>query len=328
MSRFVIAGSIFVTAALTGATAFAQCPNDDVLLTNQTAVQTFTDDFPNCVDLTGDLVILGTVVDLSPLGSIESVAGSLQVRTSTLETASFPQLTTVGDLLSVDNNTVLTNIEFPALQLLDDGIFLGFNPVLGTFALDITGIGGNIAVVFNDSLAVLDLSSLVTGGPTNTGDNLDLRSNPSLTDVDLSSLVTVNGRLWVEDNAALTELYLPVLVEVGDSMSLGRDLEIAENHGLRRLDLPSLTTVGGELIVRDNSTLFDCCSLQTFLDLGSPDVLIENNAMGCDSIVDIERSCRRPAVEVPTLSRSAAGVLVLLVTIAGVGFLRRFRGQG
>ena len=118
---------------------------------------------------------------------------------------------------------------------------------------------------------------------------------------------------------ALTSLDLPAL------SSVGGNLDLVGNDALTSLDLSALSSVGGTLIVTENAVLAVCCSLTGILQtIDLSDVSIRDNAPGCNTVAEIEINCRtRSVIEVPTLGPWAALLLSALLAWAGVVFVRR-----
>ena len=88
------------------------CPTGNVVLSNQTQVNQFGEDYPNCTSLPANLLIAGVdIVDLSPLGGLQSIGGSLEIyncnRLKSLDPLSISE---INDSLTIEVNDSLVSI--------------------------------------------------------------------------------------------------------------------------------------------------------------------------------------------------------------------------
>ena len=156
----------------------AQVCSSDITLTTQAQVDAF-----NCSEVTGDVMIDGTVVmNLDGLSVLTSVGGDLVITRNPALTNinGLSVLTSVGGSLLIYSNYALNNI----------------NGLSG-----LTSVGGDLDLTANYALTNVDsLSSL-----TSIGGYLIILGSHALTNVDgLSALTSVGGRLRVYVNAALS----------------------------------------------------------------------------------------------------------------------------
>lgn len=109
-----------------------------------------------------------TFQDISSISlpNITTVNASMGFINNTLTGLSFPQLTNVGQSLSIISNNQLTNASFPALTAIGGGFIIANNTALsqiGGFPL-VESVGGAIDFVGNFSVADLPKLDLVKGG--------------------------------------------------------------------------------------------------------------------------------------------------------------------
>ncbi len=156
------------------------CPGN-LTLSTQAEVDAF-----KCREVSGSLTISGEdIVDLGPLSRLQ----------------------TIGDYLSISDNTELTSVvdAFPGLTTVGGGIFVYDNPNLVVFsgfdALPETG--DNIDFWYNEYLArVLGFSSLQTAGWS-----LEFGGNPNLVSIpEFESLQTISSSLFILDNRSLPSI--------------------------------------------------------------------------------------------------------------------------
>ena len=210
----VLAGLVFSIVFLS--VSKAQVYNGSLYLESQAQINTF-----NYTEVTGNLWInsnIGNVVDLTPLSN----------------------LTTVGGILYIYNNPVLTNLD--GLQ-------------------NLTSVGNYVEIASNASLTNIDgLQSL-----TSIGGYLYLNANPALTNIDgLQNLTSLGGSLNIRLNTALTNIDV-----LQNFTSIGGYLNIYGNTALTNLDgLQNLTSVGSWFLIRLNGTLTNLDGLQSLTSVG------------------------------------------------------------
>lgn len=75
---------ILVALAFVSVQSYAQCPEGDVLFNNQTQIDQFVIDYPDCTQIEGDLTINyftgEPIIDLTPLAGLTSVTGALRLQ--------------------------------------------------------------------------------------------------------------------------------------------------------------------------------------------------------------------------------------------------------
>ncbi|MCU0350243.1 MAG: T9SS type A sorting domain-containing protein [Flavobacterium sp.] len=186
------------------------CPSGNVTLTTQAEV----DALASCTSISGNLTINGggNSLNLAPLNNITSITGTLFITgLSNNQVNIFPNLTTVGNGIAIQNNTFQQFGGLNAFTTLTAGNiqFIG-NSQLTT----ISGFGslnsltsGNLAFATNTNLETVNAFSNLQ-----TVNGLLIR-NTKLTNLNfLSSLQTNNGQLSIESNSLLTNATFPNIV--------------------------------------------------------------------------------------------------------------------
>ena len=208
------------------------------------------------------------ITDLTPLSNIVRIAGNvlIQYNGQLANLNALNNLQTVGGDFRIRNNDRLTTLgDFPVLQT----------------------IGGYFYVYNNDKLTSLGDFPILQS----IEGYLYVYNNDSLTDLgDFSNLQTIGGYFSVNNNEQLTSLgNFPALTSIG----VGNPYVLsARNH------------IGNtSIVVEDNTSLSDCCTLTEFLTGGthavSGGIYINNNAVGCNSGDEIKASA--VVVAPPTL---------------------------
>lgn len=196
--------------------------------------------------------------DLSPLSTLETIEGKLEIRTNKL---------VLEDLQGLEN-----------IKTIDGDLNIYLNTGLKTLeGLDnLESLSGNIAIYENsrlETLSNLDRISRVEGF-------VSVYSNPNLVSLDgLNQISEITNYLSVNNNKSLTHLNsFDNLARVGD------DVSVSNNQALERLDaLNRLISVEDRFEIIGNEVLIDVSSLQ---DLTSVEVLsIKNNSSLTDFCV-------------------------------------------
>lgn len=197
----------------------------------------------------GDLLITErTEADLAALSQVAEVTGSLIIdeNPTMRELTGWSTLSRIGGSLSVSNNAGLVKISgFGGLAVVGGGFYVAENPVLGSIAA-------------GDALERLE--------------SLEIVLNPRLQELSsLAALTTVSGRLELSTNELLDRVSLPALEQVG-SMSL------LDCERLATLDVPSLSRVGGDLLVQ-NSGLSSLAGFPALSRVTGDLLIVENQAL-------------------------------------------------
>lgn len=303
----------------------AQCPAAAVTLGSQAEVNSFPSDYPGCTVLPVSLTITGgDITNLNALSVLTSLSG-----TSSLDLVDNPaltsisglsNLTSIGGALAISNNDALTNLSgFSSLTSIGFSLNVEGNQVLTTLGglSNVSSLGGDLDVEFNPALtsfggglnnipslggilqinnngAMTTLNGL--NALTSVGQYVFLSSNSALTSVNgLSSLSTVGGDFEISNCLNMTSLGgLTNLSSVSGSFNLFVDIKLTN---LNELDHP--ITIVGDLSLGFNNMLADCAaqSICDYLDNPPGTVAINNNASGCNSVVQVETACGLLPVE-------------------------------
>ncbi|MEJ2595346.1 MAG: T9SS type A sorting domain-containing protein [bacterium] len=234
----------------------------DVTLSSQAEVDAF-----DCTLITGNLTINGgDINDLSPLSSLTSVGGTLEIISnySLFSLDGLSSLTLVGGDLNIALNTDLLSLNgLSSLSSVGGDLEINNNLDLNNLngLSSLSSVGGDLIVFNNSSLTTLDgLSSL-----SSVGGDVTITSNSSLSSLDgLALLTSVGEYITILSNPAITNLDgLALLTSVGTGIS------ITSNSSLSNLDgLAALTSVGGDFYIVNNTVLTEYCGLFNLLNSG------------------------------------------------------------
>lgn len=249
----------------------AQCPPGGVILNNQTQVNAFLANYPNCTQINGILVInptsSGAITDLSPLSNITTVAGYIHIENlgGVSDLSALNNITSVGGTVTIVNSQGLTAINsFNNLTNITGGIHIQNNHGLTTLNAfnALSSVSVWISINNNDALSTMNAFyalDYING-------NLVVVENNSLSSVaDFSALSAVNGFVHIERNGLLTSIF-----------------------GLHNIN-PSTITF---LYLVNHPLLSDCdiYSVCHYLQ-NSNNYLIHSNRPGCNSKAEITATC-------------------------------------
>ena len=211
----------------------------------------------------------------------------VRILNSRLQTATFLNLTFVGNDVSIHDNPLFSAAYFPELLSISGDLYIANNlQLLSANFMRVTRIDGSLSLINNNMLSSVVLSALTTivGQLVYSGNpQLPLLVTPSLrcrsclsptcetifTDI-LSCSVIVGNRDIIE--SAATSLVNPVLTRAVGDLTLIRNAELTRvdfaslshivgtldlffHNKLTRVDLPSLTFVGVNLKADSNRLL-------------------------------------------------------------------------
>lgn len=210
----------------------------------------------------------GSLLNLTGLDNIKTIEGELYImyNYSLSDLSGLDSLKIVKGSLYFDSNMSLTNLSgIDNITTINGSLSVMYNPNLTSISSlnMIKSIGGDLILDANTSLVSLaglyNLKSL--------GGNIFLWNNFALSNLtELSNLTSINGYIRIQDNLALTSL-----------------------SGLDNISAESIT----DLAIYNNSLLSTCAikSICKYLDSPNGNVLIFNNANGCNNQTEITQAC-------------------------------------
>lgn len=308
MKNLLLLIGLILYATLSG----AQCPplvRGELNLTDQAQVDALKNEYPNCTDIPGSLVITGNVVSLANLSQIKSVSSQMIISgTNLTNLQGLENLTTIGGSMQIVNNSSLISL-------------IGIRDLTGNLAFDIRQ---------NSSLSSLQGLEKIKSMRL-----LQVQNNPSLTSFEaLDSLTTVTGTVNFSGPLPITNFDgLENLVSTGDfliqnihSLTSLHGLEklthigtfsISNNNGLTSLDgLENLRILGGLALFRTtsiasidalkdldslggvnlvfNAALSECSIMPicTYINMEGATVSIHDNLSGCSSVEEVRLGCQ------------------------------------
>lgn len=234
-------------------------PYGNYYLFSQGEVDNFSNNYLNCTELNGDVIVEGDdITSLTGLNSISSIGGDL----------------VIGRPLSGGVNPLLTDLS--GLDMLR--IVIGNLEIVGNENLlsisglgDIDSVGGNLEIISNYVLNSLAGLNHLTHAAT-----IRIEGNDDLTDLTgLENINSLDGFLSIWNNHHLSDLSgLHNLVEVGT------DVELSSNDDLLSLSgLVNLAKIGGNLKITSSLGLVDFTGLDMLDSIGGSMIIEFNNGL-------------------------------------------------
>lgn len=294
----------FFFAAILTFASYAQCPPGSVIITNQSQIDNFIINYPNCTQITGDLIIDEVnITNLQGFSNITTITGAVEIRevNALANLNGLENLTTVGtdfilrevgDLQDIEALTSLTSVggEFtfrscPELVSLD-----GLE--------NVTSVG--LGLIIRDCESLISIEGLA--GVTYIGEILEVVQCPLLTSLaGLENIETIiggeEGALVIEGNDSLSSLdglgsYSTVI--------LG-SVTISANQDLSYCSVPAL-----------------CMYLQDVPEGATATIGL--NITGCNTAAEVTAACE--PLPVPSITTFTPDTICAggEITITGTGF--------
>lgn len=258
---------IIILALFAQSTVIAQpCLPDGIVFSSQAEIDNFPTNYPNCIELEGDVTISGTdITNLNGLSVLNSIGGDLRIN----DNDALPNLTGLDNLSLIGGELkIQANDAMTSLTGLDN----------------LTSIGGVLAILWNNTLTTLTaLENLTSIG------GLAIWNSNALTSLTgLEGLTSIGGRFYFVGNNAITNL-----VGLDNVTSIGGKLFIHSNDTLTNLTgLDNLSFINGNLELGDYNApagwIFGNPSLTSLAALSNLDSIAGGLAIYADtSLLDL-----------------------------------------
>jgi hypothetical protein len=286
-------------------TCEAPCLMEGITFSNQNQIDSFQVNYPFCTEILGNVTIIGgdNITNLNGLSILTSIGGELKFEQNYFLTslAGLENLTTIGESLSIEYNTVLINLSgLNHVTSIGGGLYVEHNISLTSlFGLDnVTAIGEILWIT--DNYALSSLTGL--GNVAAIGGDIYIGviegGNPALTSLTgLESLTSIGGGLYIIDNnflVSLTGLNKLTAIGYGGMLWVTNNNSLTALAGLDKISAGSITF----LRIDENSSLSSCevKSICEYLANPAGEIYIGDNALGCNSQVEVEAACDSLAV--------------------------------
>ena len=300
---------LLIASFLYQLTIFSQCPSGSVTFYNQAQIDNFLVQYPNCTEITGDIIIDGDasshVTNLSPLQNITTIQGSfiMDYDLWIYNLSGLEALTTIGGDLrildcNVTNINALSNLttvggsinlfraNYSDLSAFDNLTSLGnsFSYAINNYFngdlnlnFNLTTIPGNLNINISDNFSSSDNFSTQINGLesiTSVGGNLTINGK-SITAVPfLNNLMSVGGNLTIE------EVKMNNLSNFSSLQSVGGNFIFSGNEFLTSLNgFTNLTSIGGGLFFNRNYLLDNLSALSQITSLNGNINFSENSVL-------------------------------------------------
>ncbi len=247
---------IFFLISSVGLSIKAQdaCHQINSVLVDQAQVDEFSNKYPNCTEIPGNLIIaeaeVGAIQDLAGLSQITHITGNLEINgnRNLLYLIGLENLATIGgSLIIVANNNLREINSLQNLTHIGKSCRIESNSNLLSLAglENILVIPGDLSITDNDRLPNMHgLAQL-----SEVGEHLGISSNAGLLNLEgLDKIKLIGNELYIKDNAVLESL-----------------------EGLQNID-----SIRGDLIVDNNPRLSSFRGLRNLLSIGENTLFINN----------------------------------------------------
>ncbi len=269
---------------------FAESKAQNVTLNSQAQVNAFGATNPTTVN--GNLTISGSdITELTPLSTLTSISGDLVIFQNSVLTSlsGLDALTSLGGLLYIAVNSSLTSLAgLDALSSVGSNLYVQNNTALTEFCalytlLNGDGLVGTYNVTGNASNPTI--AQVIAGGPciVRCIGNVILTTQA---EVDAFDCTEITGNLTIS-GADISDLTpLSTLTSVGGNLSIRNNALLTNLAGL-----DAVTSIGGRLSISSNNTLTSLAGLDAITSLGGGLSIISNNALtslaGLDAITSL-----------------------------------------
>nr|WP_295924195.1 T9SS type A sorting domain-containing protein [uncultured Dyadobacter sp.] len=306
-------GNCLNAAAVATACAVA-CPSGDFNFYTQADVDAFGSTYAHCPNITlGNVTINGNnITNLDGLSNVRNIGGNLNMGNNPLlaDLDGLTNLSSIGGNLLLVDNPAMTNLDgFASLAEIGGDVFLLGNASCTNFdgLSALLSIGGNLLITNNTSLT--DISGLQNLDPSTIGGvaGLGIAGNPKLSVCNMPNFCeylsdasrprTISDNLGnCFDDTALTAACALACPWGNFTFSSQSDLDefatryshctdiILNNVTISGSDITSLsslsnvTTINGNLTIRDNAALGQLTGLGSVASVGGA-LVIERNAL-------------------------------------------------
>ncbi|KAK3805929.1 MAG: hypothetical protein J3Q66DRAFT_393276 [Benniella sp.] len=246
----------------------------------------------SCTTFSGSVTISGTTMNAKNWPALQSLTGSIKFASNPLlTTLSLDGLQSSTGSISLFNNTALSTINVPNIKSLSN-LEIVTAPALrqlplptiqsiGSLKLEDTGLDNTGALPWSNLPKATDLG-------VNNNKFLKNLEMPRLTEVSVRFVVAANGLMEGQQvtNCTfrhLTDLQIPQLSQVGASLAfdetnlqtilapklkaVGQTLSIVSNNWLMNLTFTELASIGGALLIANNTELTNVDGFKQLKDI-------------------------------------------------------------
>jgi hypothetical protein len=267
-------------------------PYGNYNLFDQNQIDSFSSNYPDCVELNGQVRITGNdITNLNGLNSITSINGSIEVSSTSLSSLEgLEAIDTISEYFDIVLNNNLISVEgLDNLKFIGQDLDIIQNHQLENFVgfNSLTTVGDFLRFWYNSKLkSISGFSNL-----SSIDGNLWIETHSSLTDLSgFAHLDSVGEQLYFRGNTALQDLSgLESLSFVGTSVYIINNDSLLSLNGINNIEPSSIINLG-----ISNNLLLSTCEVESvcgYLSSPNGNVSINDNAPGCNSLAEVEAAC-------------------------------------
>lgn len=254
----------------------AQCPTD-ITFTSQSQIDSFPINYPGCTQILGFVQISesipGDITNLDGLSTINYFGKNLFIagNASLNNLHGLHNVDSVGWSLALNDNAAMTS-----LSGLDK---------LKTVGLS-SSDGGELFIEHDSALTTL--SGL--GNLTTVAGHFYILETPALTNISSLNNLTFVGKQFVVESTALTSINSLSNLTHASEVLIINNPELTSLSGLDNIESSTIT-----IMFLYNNPQLNVCNVESvceYLENGGGNTYVSNNAIGCNTVPEIEASCQ------------------------------------
>lgn len=273
MKNLILLIGTFLVIQLT--TNSQGCLPEGIIITDQSQIDNFQINYPNCTEVEGDVEINGIeITNLNGLNILTKVDGSFHIH----YTLVLPDLSGLENITSIGGNLTIAVCEalftldgLDNLATIGGGLYIQDNMDLSSISalMELSYVGTNITVANNMpwliTLSGLNNIASIEGNLKIIGNEIDNLSG-------LNNLIHVGNNVEIDGNPPLNSLS-----GFENLINIGGNLKLCNNHSIHSFTgIENLETVGGNLLIISNNNLTSLSALENLATIGG-DLYIELN---------------------------------------------------
>jgi hypothetical protein len=283
---------------------YGQCPTTNIVLSTQSDIDNFTNNYPNCTSLTHELKIDGIGSNISNLNGLSSIISGQKIF---IKNTQIPDFSGLNNLENMQHLSLWGNASIQDFTGFDSLQSLGFLEMFGN--INVTNFSGmpnltsldNISLFQNFGLSDMSQLSFIetinnveiwSNGLNNLAglENLqtvegDLKiSNEPLTSFsDLASLQTINGSLYLQYNEQAVDYSAFSNITTIENLYIIGSTSLTDLSGFE-----GVQTVTGSLRIGNNSGLIDLAGLNDLSTVEFFDIYENENFLSLKGIENLD----------------------------------------
>ncbi len=214
---------------------YSQCPNGDVVLTTQEEVDLFSNKFPECKNINGNLIIkTNNIANITSLENLEDIQGDFIIENTLISgDLNFDFILHIGGSIDIKNNNNLERISFNNLNSFFGNLIFDSNIKLKSIrGFDLTSCFKSIRIKSNSNLENIPLFNSVINAF-----NLDISNNLLLKSIgEFKNIREIKEELHIQNNGGRNQVNIPTFNNLLEVKSIVLTKQVITNiNGFKNL---------------------------------------------------------------------------------------------